>query len=85
MTQPGWLFKMAAQVTMLPLGRGSTELAKVKETSGPGYVECLSEAGIPLKAFSNNKLVEHELLREVCQIAAAVLRHQHHVFNANRA
>ena len=57
MTQAGWLFKMAAQVTMLPLGRGSTELAKVKDSSEPGYVECLSEAGIPLKAFSNSRLV----------------------------
>lgn len=85
MTQPGWLFKMAARVTMLPLGRGSTELAKVKESSEPGYVECLSKAGIPLKAFSNSRLVEHELLGKVRQIPAAVLRHQHHVLDTNRA
>ncbi len=32
MTQPGWLFKMAAQVSILPLVRGSTELEEVKES-----------------------------------------------------
>ena len=85
MTQPGWLFKMAAQVIMLPLGRGSTERAEVKESSGPGSVKCLSEAGIPLKAFSDSRLVEHELLGKVRQIPAAVRGHQHHVFDTNRA
>ena len=85
MTQPAWLFKMAAQVTILPLVRGSTELAKVKESSEPGYVECVSEAGIPLKTFSDSRLVKHELLGKVRQIPAAVFGHQHHVFDTNRA
>ncbi len=85
MTQPGWLFKMAAQVTILPLARGSTERAKVKESSEPRCVECVSEAGTPLKASSNSRLVEHELLGKVRQIPAAVLGHQHHVLDTNRA
>lgn len=49
------------------------------------YVEPLNDARTPPGDFFGILLVERELLGEVGQVAAAVLGHQYHILDSNRA